>query len=144
MVKYILPLLLVVLLQSTGAFAQNKEESAVAAAVENLKKAMIDADSSALAGMVLDELSYGHSSGKIESKASFVGSLASGKSDFLNMDLTDQTIRVVNHTAIVRHTLSAQIIDNGNAATVKLLVLLVWVKDKGRWKLLARQAVRSA
>lgn len=143
MVKQIFFLIAATCMFSTAAFAQSKDQAAVAQAVDNLKKAMIDADSTTLAAIAHEALSYGHSSGKTEDKASFVSSIASGKSDFQNMNLSDQTIQVVNNTATVRHALSAQINDGGNAGNVKLLVLLVWVKEKGQWKLLARQAVRQ-
>ena len=48
-------------------FAQEKE-NAVAAAVEQLRQAMIDADQSKLESLVSDQLSYGHSSGVIDDK----------------------------------------------------------------------------
>ena len=40
--------------------AQSKEETAVANAVEQLRKAMIDGNKSELENIVLDKLSYGH------------------------------------------------------------------------------------
>ena len=123
-------------------FSQSKETVAVQNAVEQLKKAMIDADKAALEKLTADDLSYGHSSGKIETKAEFVESLVSGKSDFLTMDLANQTVKVSGNTAIVRHNLSGNINDSGNPGTVKLLVMLVWVKQGKQWRLLGRQAVR--
>lgn len=122
--------------------AQNKDEAAVAAAVESLKKAMIDADKVALQKLAVDQLSYGHSSGKVEDKATFIENIVSGKSDFVSIDLTNQTIAVVGDAAIVRHTLSAATNDSGHPGNVKLNILLVWQKQKGDWKLLARQAVK--
>ena len=88
-----------------------------------------------------DLLSYGHSGGKIEDKPTFVNNIVSGKSDFVTIELADQTIAVSGSTAIVRHALNATTNDNGKAGEVHLNVLLVWVKDGGQWKLLARQAV---
>ena len=66
--------------------------------------------------------------------------IASGKSDFVTIDLTDQTIKVVGNTAIVNHKLSAQTNDGGKPGTVVLGVMLIFEKMKGEWKLLARQA----
>jgi len=122
--------------------AQSKEEKAVADAVETLRTAMVDADEAALKEIALDELTYGHSSGNLENKTEFVEALASGRSDFKNMDLTNQTITVVDNTALVRHELKANVVDNGNQASIHLGVLLVWQKQKGDWKLLARQAYK--
>lgn len=124
--------------------AQNKEEAAVTAAVENLRKAMIDGDKTGLQNITADQLSYGHSSGKVEDKATFVDNIVTGKSDFVTIDLTNQTIAVAGDAAIVRHTLSATTNDNGKPGTVNLNILLIWQKQKGQWKLLARQAVKIA
>jgi ketosteroid isomerase-like protein len=128
--------------KQAGHDKENKDEKAVAAAVEALRKAMIDPDKATLEHLTLDELSYGHSGGQIQDKPEFVEALTSGKSDFVTIDLSEQTIKVVGHTAIVRHHLSAATNDGGKPGSVKLSVLLVWVKRKGEWKLLARQAVK--
>jgi ketosteroid isomerase-like protein len=127
-----------------GTMAQSKEDAAVNAAVENLKKAMIDGDKAELEKITSDKLSYGHSSGKIEDKPTFVDNIVTGKSDFVTIELTNQTVSVSGDAAIVRHTLSATTNDNGNPGSVKLNILLVWQKQKGQWKLLARQAVKVA
>jgi hypothetical protein len=134
----------VLLFFSAPLLAQSKTESQVAAAVENLRKVMVDPDRDKLSDLVADGLSYGHSSGKIEDKSTFMEALLSGKSDFKNIDLSDQTITTFGKTAIVRHTLSANLVDNNQPGTVKLAVLTVWQKQHGQWKLLARQAVRAS
>jgi ketosteroid isomerase-like protein len=132
-------------LVATGlqSFSQSKDEKAVTEAVESLRNAMINADKAALEKLTGENLSYGHSSGKIETKKDFVESLVSGKSDFITIELSNQTIQLTGKTAIVRHALSGTNTDNGKPGTVKLLVLLVWQKQKGGWKLLARQAVKT-
>ena len=122
--------------------AQSKDEKQLAMAVETLKKAMLDADRQQLDNITSDKLSYGHSSGKMEDKAAFIEALTSGRSDFLTINLTDQTIIISGKTALVRHTLTGTTKDNGVAGNVKLGVLLVWQKERRKWKLLARQAFR--
>jgi ketosteroid isomerase-like protein len=67
----------------------------------------------------------------------------SGKSDFKTIQLTDQTISIHGKTAIVRHSLVAETLDGGKPGSVKLFILTVWSKEKGGWKLLARQAVKN-
>jgi len=122
--------------------AQSKDEEKVASRVEQLRKAMIDPDQKVLESLVMPLLSYGHSSGALDDKAVFVDKLVSGKSDFVSIDFTDQTISVSGKVAIVRHTLSAVTNDNNKPGQVKIKVLLIWQKEKGDWKLLARQAVK--
>ncbi|MGJ7563122.1 nuclear transport factor 2 family protein [Variovorax sp. GB1R11] len=123
----------------SGASAQPE----VAAAAERLRIAMIDPTSAALGALVADDLSYGHSGGKVDTKASFIADLMDGKSDFVTITITEQTIKVVDaNTAIVRHSLAADTNDSGKPGKVALKILGVWQKQGGNWKLLARQAVR--
>ncbi|MDB5232469.1 MAG: hypothetical protein JWN76_3274 [Chitinophagaceae bacterium] len=127
---------------ATSTPAQTKKELKVQAAVESLRKAMIDADVAQLDKLVSEDLSYGHSGGNIQTKAQFIDAIKSGSSDFVTIDLTNQTVKVTGNTAVVRHALSATTNDNGKPGTVKLSVMLVWIKTHGGWKLLARQAVK--
>jgi hypothetical protein len=123
-------------------FAQSNDETAVATAVESLRKAMIDADKKTLEDLSAAELTYGHSSGQVEDKAAFVENIVSGKSDFVTITLTEQTIRIVDNTALVRHKFAADTNNGGTPGKINLAVLLVWQKQKGEWKLLARQTAR--
>jgi len=133
---------LLLILVSTQTKAQSKDEKLIEAAVQNLTKAMIDGNQTVLKNIASNGLSYGHSSGKIQNKAEFVAAIASGQSDFVSIKLTDQTISVKNQTAIVRHKLSAETNDGGKPGNVNLGIMLVWVKEKGEWKLLGRQAYK--
>ena len=118
-------------------------EPAVAAAAERLRVAMIDPTPAALGALVADDLSYGHSGGRVDTKDSFIGDLIAGKSDFVSITITEQTIKVVGgDTAIVRHTLAADTLDSGKPGKVALKILGIWKKQGNDWKLLARQAVR--
>ena len=136
-------LLLFLLSIAFGSFAQSKAEQQVADAVLVWRKAMLDADKATLESILAPELSYGHSSGKIEDKAMLVRSISTGESDFITMELTEQSIKMAGKTAIVRHKLAGDINDGGRPGSVKLLVLQIWQKQGPDWKLLARQAARQ-
>jgi hypothetical protein len=123
--------------------AQTKDAKDVAAAVQKLTKAMIDGERTALQNIAADKLSYGHSGGLVEDKPAFVEHIASGKSDFVTIDISEQTIAVSDNVAVVRHLLNAVTNDSNVPGTVKLRILLVWQKQKGEWKLLARQAIKG-
>jgi hypothetical protein len=129
------------LLVTIVAFSQDKKEKEVASAVEQLRVAMVDADSVTLMKITSDKLSYGHSGGHVEGQQEFVHKIVTGQSDFVTMELTEQTITVFDKTAIVRHNLSAKTNDNGKPGEVHLKVLLVWQLQHGKWVLIARQAV---
>ncbi|PWS33135.1 nuclear transport factor 2 family protein [Pedobacter paludis] len=118
------------------------QKTEVEEAVSKLTKLMIAPDSLALNKMILNNLSYGHSSGKIQTKQEFMHSLLSGESDFVDINLTDQTVIVQNKTALVRHTLNAKTNDKNVPGNVKLYILLIWSKEKTGWKLIGRQAIK--
>lgn len=120
------------------------DKEAVNAAAEKLRLAMINGEKSELESLILPELTYGHSGGHIDDAKEFVEKLVSKKSDFLTIDITNQTVNIVGNTAIVRHHFYATTADAGKApGDVTLDILLVWAKVKNDWKLLARQAVKS-
>jgi ketosteroid isomerase-like protein len=136
--------LFIVTLVSINLFAQSKSEKQVTAATEQLRKAMVDADRIVLDNLAAEQLSYGHSGGHIDDKREFVEKIAGGNSDFLSIDLTEQTVLVSGKTAIVRHILTSKTHDKGkDVADIKLRIILVWQKQAGGWKLLARQAVKA-
>lgn len=125
------------------AVAQNPQEKEVAAAVELLRQAMISGERNALTEIAADQLSYGHSNGLVEDKKAFVEKIVSGQSDFVTIDLSGQTISFSGDVAIVRHLLAADINDNNVPSKIKLNILLIFQKQQGKWKLLARQAARA-
>lgn len=124
-------------------FAANSALEQVAQKVEALRLAMINADAKALTSLSSPQLSYGHSGGHVETQAEFVDKIVSGRSDFVEIALNNQSISVAGDVALVRHDLDAKTNDAGKGpGEVHLGVLLVWQKQKGEWKLLARQAFK--
>ncbi|NML56867.1 nuclear transport factor 2 family protein [Chryseobacterium cheonjiense] len=143
MIKKIILALSFIMTVSISAQKTN-DKDAVAAAAEKLRLAMISGEKSSLESLILPELTYGHSGGHIDDSKEFVEKLASKKSDFLTIDITNQTVQIVGNTAIIRHHFYATTADAGKApGDVTLDILLVWAKVKNDWKLLARQAVKA-
>ena len=145
--RFVCLLALVVVTMLPAAVAQKNNDKAhqqVAAAVEALRVAMLSADKSALEALASQALSYGHSSGVVEDKATFVETIVSGKSKFKTIDLSNQTITINGPVALVRHNFKAQTEDGGRPGNANINILLVWQKENKAWKLVARQAVRAA
>lgn len=125
------------------SMAQTKEETEVAKAVESLKALLVEPTQKGLEEISSKDLSYGHSNGLVEDQKTFVESLMSLKYDFVTMDLTEQTIKVIGNSAIVRHILTAKTNDAGKGpGTANIKVLQVWQKQGSKWVLIARQAVK--
>ncbi|MFA6276483.1 MAG: nuclear transport factor 2 family protein [Pedobacter sp.] len=140
MKKYILLLLLAS--ANVMVKAQTTEEKKVLSAVENLRLALISGEKAALENVAATDLSYGHSSGKVQDKAAFVEAIVSGASDFVSIEFKNQSVKVTGKTALVRHELHAKTNDGGKPGEVHLGILLVWQKQGKEWKLLGRQAYK--
>lgn len=142
MTKLITPLLLCCLLTSSS-FAQSADEKEIADRVETLRKMLMTPDKTILEELAAEELSYGHSTGLIEDKAAFVDALVTGKTRLGAVVFSDQTIKIAGDAAIVRHKMTADLNNNNTITKVDIFVLLVWQKQNGKWKILARQAARK-
>ena len=140
--KLIASLILCCLLGCSSLFAQSADEKAIADRVEILRKTLITPDKEVLEDLVADDLTYGHSTGVIEDKAAFVDAMVKGRVVFTSITLSDQTIKIVGDVAMVRHRFMADLNNNNTPTKVDIIVLLIWQKQKGEWKLLARQAAR--
>jgi ketosteroid isomerase-like protein len=124
--------------------AETADETAVKEAINDLLKAMVSADKAKLDSLLSDQLSYGHSSGKIETKAIVLDVVGGKKTIYKSINLVDPTVAVVGNNAIARHIGTFETEADGKPGSSRVGVMQVWVKDGGRWKLLARQAYRLA
>jgi ketosteroid isomerase-like protein len=103
---------------------------------------MISGNEAELRAVSSEKLSYGHSGGLVENQQQFVEKFKTGASDFVTIELKNQTITISGNTAIVRHELHATTNDNNKPGEVHLRVMLVFQKQAKEWKLLGRQAVK--
>lgn len=139
--KYLLVIFLLVI--SISSFSQTTAEKEVASAVDNLVKGFVDADKNILNNLTAEELNYGHSSGKVQNKTEFIDEVVSGKPlDYLKIDLEGQTIKVTGKIAVVRHIFNAETSSNGTPGKLRIGIMQVWQNQKGKWKLIARQAYK--
>lgn len=135
-------LALALLIGSSMVSAQSGDEAAVAQAVEALRKAALSKDRKQFETLLSEQLSFGHSAGRIETKTQFIDDATGPRSVWKFIDQTNQTVQVTGNNAIVRHNLTGETESAGKTSPVKIGVLMVWQKEDGRWKLLARQAYR--
>src|SRR5690348_169685 len=68
-----------------------KDEASLAQAVEAFRVAMQKADKAAFEKLCSNALSYGHSSGKVEDKATFIANATNGKSTWKSLAFKDLT-----------------------------------------------------
>jgi len=132
------------LLQSAPSLAAAADEAAVDQAVEALRKALLEANKAQLEKLTAAQLSYGHSSGKVESKPQFVEGTVTRKAIVKSIAFPEVSVAVVGDAAIVRHLWESESETDGKPTSTKIGVLQVWQKQDGNWKLLARQGFKLA
>ena len=138
-----LPVLAIGLLGVVPAFAAT-DEDAVAKSVEAFRAAQFAADAKTLDGLCAAELSYSHSDGRVEDKATFVANATDGKSKFISLAYQDLSVRVVGSSAIVRfHWVGeSQSVPDGKKSSTNLHILMNWQKQGADWKLLSRGSTK--
>lgn len=129
---------------SLGSCAQSSsaDEEQIAAGVETLYEAMVSKDKTTLEKITAEKLTYGHSTGTLETKEQYVEAVMTGSFDFISINPLDQSIEISGDTAIVRHIFEAKGVNDGTATDVHIGVLMAWQKQEGTWLLLARQAYK--
>jgi len=130
------------LLLGSSADAQTADESAVMEAVETLRKGIFEADRAKLAQVASEQISYGHSDGRVETKEEFIKGVMTRKQTVKSLAFPDLKVSVVGPAAIARHIYLAESELDGKATTTRIGALQVWQKQDGGWKLLARQGFR--
>ena len=120
------------------------DDEAVAEKVEAFRNAQIAADAKAFDALCANEMSYSHSSGRVEDKATFIANATDGKSKFLSIEYKDPSIKVVGPAAIVRlHWVAEQeMAADGKKVPTNLHILMNWQKQGDQWKLLSRAATK--
>jgi ketosteroid isomerase-like protein len=129
------------LLSSASALAATKDEAAVVQASEALRKAMLAASKAQLEALTAPNLVYVHSDGHVEDKATYVGTIATKKTVYTVITLSNVNTFVSGDVAIMRLIFDCTSQDVGQpVANSHLGIMQTWQKQGGHWKLLARQA----
>ena len=139
-----LPVLAVGILGVVPAALAGADEDAVKKNVEAFRAAQIAANPEVLAALCAAELSYSHSDGRVEDKATFIANATNGKSKFLSLAYQDPKIRVVGTAAIVRFhwVAESQAVADGKKSATNLHILMNWQKQGADWKLLSRASTK--
>lgn len=118
-------------------------QSLLLAQVEAFRVAQLRSDGAALDALCLPELSYSHSNGNVEDKVTFVTNASNGRYVFNHLEYKDLTHSIVGSVAVVRYQwLAQQTWTNGNVTDTHMAILMVWVQQADKWKLLARSATK--
>tara|TARA_B110000305_G_C19419779_1_gene630197 strand:+ start:1056 stop:1523 length:468 start_codon:yes stop_codon:yes gene_type:complete len=120
-----------------------EDKIAVENAMQSLNDAIVSPEKEALKNICSEALSYGHSSGLIQDRDTFIDDVINGSFDFSSVKSEAQSIEISEDTAIVRNIFLAEATNNGVDIDIHLGNVLVFQRQyDGQWKLLARQAYK--
>lgn len=125
------------------ANAQSKDEKELTEKTYLLSHTVFGTkDSLTLENLLAKTLTYGHSHGNLQTREEMIKGVTHNQSDYTDTAVSNIKVLIEDKTAIVRYLFKAK--ENKKDGTVTDLnfsMMLVWVKEKGEWKLMGRQAV---
>ncbi len=102
-------------------------------------QAMIAGDAATLERLLSDQLVYTHSNAGVDSKASLVDGIRTGRFAYQRIERPDQAIVVHGETAVVAGHARMEL-GGANPRTLNLRYTDVWVKGPGGWQMVAWQS----
>lgn len=101
-------------------------------------EAMTKGDVKALEEILADDLIYTHTTARIDTKASFIEAVSSGRSNYRSVDRKDMEVRQFGDTAVVTGHAKFHVGDNKFEARY----IDVYAKRNGSWQMVAWQSTR--
>ena len=131
------------MLGAVPAFA-GADEDAVAKNLEAFRAAQAVGNAEVLASLCAAELSYSHSSGAVDDRASLMAGVTNAKYKWTSLEYKNPTIRIVGPAAIVRFNFvgEQEFTADGKKVPQNLHILMNWQKQGADWKLLSRSATK--
>lgn len=99
--------------------------------------AMTTNDLAALEALFHDEMVYTHSSAVVDTRASYLEALRSGKTRYKAAKRFEERVRFAGETALVTGRAEFEVALNGTPKTLRLRFLNVWTKTPAGWKFIA-------
>ena len=102
--------------------------------------ATVAEDFAALDGLVHDELVYTHSSGVVDTKASWIESMRTRKTRYRKVVPSRRKVRLYGDTALVTGHADIEAEIDGQPKSLKLMYLIAWTRTPQGWKFVAWQS----
>lgn len=132
------------LMSAVVVTAQSKDEKQIIERTQLLSQTIFGTkDSMTLENLFAKKASYGHSHGNLQTREEAIKSISKNRSVYKDTSVKNITVLfATKKTAIVRYLFDAN--ENkmdGTVTPLRFSMMLVWIKEKGKWKLFGRQAV---
>jgi ketosteroid isomerase-like protein len=105
-------------------------------------EAIVRGDAAALDDILSDDLSYTHATGVHETKAEFLAKLKAAQLKYESFAPEDVRVRIYGTTGVVTGVARVKVQVKGEPLSFPLRFTDVYVKQGGRWQMVAWQATR--
>ena len=130
---------------SATSFASDSDRAVALKAAEMARfVAQVNADAKALGLTLDDQLEYVHSNGDLDTKASFIESLVSGKRDYISTTPNILSVRILGDVGIIRGAAKVTVASDGKSQDLSIGYTDVWVWKANRWQMTAWRSTRDA
>ena len=128
---------LLALFAAAALLSAASPEDAVKQAEQSFAKAIVAKDLATLEKLLGDDLSYNHSDGRHDTKATYIDNLKTGKQKYEKAEPADLSVKIYGNTAVLTGVLKV-VTDR----PISLSILHVYVKRGSQWQLVAHQSAR--
>ena len=105
--------------------------------------ALIQGDVARLADLLSDDLLWTHSSARQDTKSSFLAALGEGSTRYLEIQRSEEKIRVRGDVAVFTGVADMRAIVKAEEKVLRNRYLNVWTREDGRWRMLAWQSTAA-
>ncbi len=138
-------LLAVVMLLSSALLAAEPAVDAVMKADRARLQAMMAGDGAALGKVLSGALVFGHSDGRIETKADYVKNLMAGDTAYTDANVTNLNTMQPTADVVVIHGRQKMKKKLGSSwSDLDLRFMAVWRNEDGTWRMVAWQSLRPS
>jgi ketosteroid isomerase-like protein len=117
-------------------------EAEVLSADDRRFEAMRKEDWSALEAVLADDLTYVHSTARLETKAEHVGNLKAGKPHYRGIAPRERKVRVHGGVGVVNGVSEMHVDNAGKEQRFTVRYLAVYAKSGNAWRMIAWQSTR--
>ena len=118
----------------------------VMAAEQARVEALDSSNIPALQQIMADDVTYVHASGRVDTKASYLDAIRSGKLHYISWVAKKLQVRTVGSAAVINGEYSVRVTDlrtQPDPFNIDIFILEMWAHRDARWQLIAYQSTRD-
>ena len=134
--------ILLSLILSVAALAASADEQQILDSEKAWASAVVAKDFGKLDAMLTPDLIYAHSTGAIEDKAKYLGNMKSGTQRYAGIEPQTPTVRMHGDSALTHTIVRMHGVNAAGPFDNKVMMIHMWVKSGGKWKLAGHQTTK--